>query len=396
MMMCDNQGIFGGLRAWFGFGKGRRKKRNEASERVRPLTQIEPLKRNWSPAGARRAKKNQPRPRAVGRFEPLEARQLLTTYVWTGAAGTADLATAKNWSENSLPAITAPTPGSALAFPGAPSAGAITNLVNDLPAGTSFSSITVQSGSVALSGNPIGLTAGITVDAGVKAATINLPIALSGANTFSVATSLTLAGAVSGSGSLIVSGGGTLTLAANNSYAATTIQNGMLQVGSGSVSGTLGRGNVTDNGSLVFDSASPQTYGGNISGAGSLTQNGAGALTLTGSVTQSNGTTIGTGSSLQFSGMASGSSSGGTITDNGVLTFDYASPTVVSATIVGTGSVVQEGSPVTLTAGNNTYAGGTTINNGTVLQIGNGVGLGSVGNSGVADNGSLVFDSPAS
>ena len=79
-------------------------------------------------------------------------------------------------------------------------------------------------------------------------------------------------------------GSGTLTLtAADNAYGATIVSAGTLQVGDGNT-GSLGQGNVIDNGSLVFDyatGASP-TVTNAITGTGSLAQAGANALALTG------------------------------------------------------------------------------------------------------------------
>ncbi len=63
----------------------------------------------------------------------------------------------------------------------------------------------------------------------------------------------TINGAVIGSGALLKSGVGTLILAGSNSYAATIISSGTLQVGNGGTTGTLGTDSlVTDNGTLAF------------------------------------------------------------------------------------------------------------------------------------------------
>jgi autotransporter-associated beta strand protein len=68
---------------------------------------------------------------------------------------------------------------------------------------------------------------------------------------------------------------GTTTLTGNNSYTGTTtISNGVLQVGSGGTTGTLGSGAVTDNASLVFNRSDTLTVANAISGTGSVTNNG--------------------------------------------------------------------------------------------------------------------------
>jgi autotransporter-associated beta strand protein len=78
----------------------------------------------------------------------------------------------------------------------------------------------------------------------------------------------TLNNIIGGSGSLTQAGGGTLTLAANNTYnGGTTISAGVLQIGSG---GTIGGGNVADGTSLIFNNAASNVVNGVISGGGNL------------------------------------------------------------------------------------------------------------------------------
>ena len=90
-------------------------------------------------------------------------------------------------------------------------------------------------------------------------------------------------------GALAVRGGplggtGTLILSGNNTYTGgTDIDNGnTLQVGAGADTGTLGSGNVTNDGSLVFNRSNEHTVGNVIVGSGSLRQSGSGKLVLTG------------------------------------------------------------------------------------------------------------------
>lgn len=132
----------------------------------------------------------------------------------------------------------------------------------------------------------------------------------------------TVANAISGTGTLIKRGAGTATLTANNSYGGTTtITAGTLQIGSGSTTGSLGTGAVTNSGTLAFNRSNAMTVSNTISGTGAVTHIGSGTTTLTG-VNNYSGTTTVTGGTLRFNGnssaatgavsVASGATLGGT------------------------------------------------------------------------------------
>jgi fibronectin-binding autotransporter adhesin len=92
-----------------------------------------------------------------------------------------------------------------------------------------------------------------------------------------------MAGSIGGDTSLVKTGPGTLRIDSNNAYTGTTtISEGTLQIGSGSTTGTLGSGAVTNNGTLIFDRSNAMTVANTISGSGSLTQAGTNTVTLTG------------------------------------------------------------------------------------------------------------------
>src|SRR6185503_2320451 len=98
---------------------------------------------------------------------------------------------------------------------------------------------------------------------------------------------LTFGGVISGTGSIVKSGAGTLVLTANNSFSGTTtISAGTLQIGNGGTTGSIA-GTIIDNGVLVFNRSDNFTIGATISGSGSLVKMGAGDLTLTGTISYS-------------------------------------------------------------------------------------------------------------
>ena len=109
---------------------------------------------------------------------------------------------------------------------------------------------------------------------------------------------VTVGNNITGSGSLIQAGTGTLILTGSNSYVGTTITAGTLQVGNGDGSGTLGTDGVTDNAALVFNRADTLTVGSVIGGNGTLTQAGSGTLILTGASTYTGGSMIASGTVL--------------------------------------------------------------------------------------------------
>jgi len=112
-----------------------------------------------------------------------------------------------------------------------------------------------------------------------RGATLN-----AGGGTVAVSTSgsgLTNSGVIAGTGGLAVSGGGVLTLSGANTYSGGTI------IPSGTVlgvaGGTLGSGNVTNNGTLFFSGTT--LLGNNISGSGILTNAASATTILTGTNT---------------------------------------------------------------------------------------------------------------
>jgi autotransporter-associated beta strand protein len=120
-----------------------------------------------------------------------------------------------------------------------------------------------------------------------------------------------------GLSALTKSGAGTWTLTGANTYTGETlISAGILQVGDGSTTGTLGAGAVTNNASLIFNRSNDLTAANAIGGTGSLTKLGAGNLSLTGANGFTGSTLISAGTLTTSAGSLAGTSG---VTVNGAV-----------------------------------------------------------------------------
>jgi len=251
---------------------------------------------------------------------------------------------------------------------------------NTYSGGTTVSSGTLQVGSGGTSG---------TIGSG--AVTNNESLVFNRSDT------ITVSGAISGTGSLTQQGTGTLVLSGSNTYSGSTVVNsgGTLRAGSnGALPSGSGKSDVTLDGTLDLNGYSPSvngltgsgtvtagvagtatlsvgnnnqssTFSGVIqdgSGTVSLTKVGTGTLYLTGTNTFSGGTTISAGS-LQLGYYSSTGSLGtGAVVDNASLVFSRSGTATIPNAISGSGTVTLEGSGNTvILTGNNTYTGTTTI-----------------------------------
>ena len=201
---------------------------------------------------------------------------------------------------------------------------------------------------------------------------------------------VTLANSISGSGALVQAGAGTTILTGANSYSgSTTIAAGTLQVGDGGTSGTLGLGNVANDGMLVFNRSDAVSVAGDISGSGALQQAGPGTTVLQGHNTYTGGTTISAGT-LELGDGGTRGGIVGNVVNNSILNFNRADTMSIDGVISGSGAVNQIGTGTTILAADNTYTGPTTITSGT-LQIGNGGTTGTLGSGPLVNNGTLAF-----
>ncbi|EAQ5857864.1 fibronectin-binding autotransporter adhesin ShdA [Salmonella enterica] len=178
---------------------------------------------------------------------------------------------------------------------------------------------------------------------------------------------------LSGSGSLVKTGTGELTLGGDNTYSGgTTITGGTLTADHAD---SLGSGDIDNNGVLQVGEGELKNT---LSGSGSLVKTGTGELTLNGDNTYSGGTTI-TGGTLTAD--HADSLGTGAIANSGVLQVGEGE---LENTLSGSGSLVKTGTGELTLSGDNSYSGGTTISDGTLTaDHADSLGTGAIANSGV-------------
>ncbi|HAK2175826.1 TPA: fibronectin-binding autotransporter adhesin ShdA [Salmonella enterica] len=178
---------------------------------------------------------------------------------------------------------------------------------------------------------------------------------------------------LSGSGSLVKTGTGELTLSGDNTYSGgTTITGGTLTAGHAD---SLGSGDIDNSGVLKVGEGELENT---LSGSGSLVKTGTGELTLSGDNSYSGGTTI-TGGTLTAD--HADSLGTGAIANSGVLQVGEGE---LENTLSGAGSLVKTGTGELTLSGDNSYSGGTTISGGTLTaDHADSLGSGDIDNSGV-------------
>jgi fibronectin-binding autotransporter adhesin len=202
-------------------------------------------------------------------------------------------------------------------------------------------------------------------------------------------SSITLNGALSGTGGLTKIGTGTLTIGGATTYTGpTSILAGVLRAGAvnvlnsnaalaisdgtsmdlngfsqtvASLSGAgglaLGAGTLTTGGD-----GTDTTFSGTMSGSGGLVKLGAGTLTLQGANSYSGGTTVSGGTLL-----GNTTSLQGNILNDALVVFDQTPDGTYAGSMSGTGALAKLGAGVLTLTGANSYTGGTIINGGSVI-----------------------------
>jgi len=180
------------------------------------------------------------------------------------------------------------------------------------------------------------------------------------------------AGANQNNLALAVSGTGSLVLTGNNTYTGiTTINAGStLQLGNGGTTGIIHTASISDNGSFVLDHSNNIDDGGIVvSGSGSLTQAGSSQNVITANDTYTGGTTISNGGLIIGHNATTGNIAGNVLITNSTsyLGFDRSDASFTfGGTISGAGFIEQFGSGILNLTATNSYSGGTSISTGTI------------------------------
>jgi len=196
-----------------------------------------------------------------------------------------------------------------------------------------------------------------------------------------------IAGTISGTGGLVVTGAGSLTLSGASTYTGgTTVNSGatLALIGAASIKGA-----VVNNGELkLFNTTVP--FANDVSGTGRINIAGGTAI-VTGNLASAS-TNIDPGTTLQIGNGGASGALNGAVVNNGALVFNRSDDVIFNTAISGSGSLTQAGAGKLFLTGNNTYSGGTIIDNG-ALVLGTGGTSGSVaGDIAIGANGALAVN----
>jgi fibronectin-binding autotransporter adhesin len=307
-----------------------------------------------------------------------------TTSEWNNGGATGLWDTGGNWTGGEPNAV-----GTSAKFGTLAPGGTVTlsepETVSGLIFDNSGNSYTLSGASGSLVLNNGGAAGAITVNNGSHTIDVPMSTAKTISASFSNSSALTISKPISGGAPLQVSGAGTLTLTANNSYSSTTLSAATLNIGTNGgsdTSGTLGTGNLTMSGGATLNfnrtDAGGYTFGGGITGsgvgAGAVFQLGSGKTTVSGAISNVTtlnvpaGTLVASSTISQTGGLYVTGLTGGvsdpTVQGTGSLTANGAI-SGIGALFVNTMGTVNLNAANSYSPGNATTAG-TTINGGTV------------------------------
>ncbi len=224
----------------------------------------------------------------------------------------------------------------------------------------------IGTGSLTLNNAGNTFTGGVTVtDGDLIATTSSLKsqlvalTAVTSTLTFNQDTDGTFADVISGSGSLVKSGSGTVTLDAVNTYLGDTFVDGGGLVGTtDSIKGDILLANAS---SVTLNQETVGTVSGTITGNGSLTLAGSGEITLSGVNTYSGGTTVSAGKLIGAAGVGI---QGDIVNDAEVV---FTGSGTYAGNMSGAGLMTKTGAGDLLLTGSSSYAGGTNLNEGNLV-----------------------------
>lgn len=188
----------------------------------------------------------------------------------------------------------------------------------------------------------------------------HIPVALAQTAAIDVAagTVLDLKGNVTGAGNLQKLGDGTLMLGGFNAYGNTQVLAGTLQGEAMTI-----RGDLLNQGSVVFLQNMDGTYAGYISGDGAMTKRGSAVLTLTGISNQN--WLIEAGGLESRAERYTGNT---TIASGATLYLNQTASTSYSGVLAGTGQFIKEGTgTLSLLGDNSAFTGETLVTGGTLI-----------------------------
>ncbi len=283
---------------------------------------------------------------AAGDGNDVVVRVLPFPRIWTGGGANNNWTTADNWINR-----VAPKAGDDLIFP--PGAARLVN-TNDFATDTGFNSITLPGSNYFLAGNRLGLFADLSAGQSSGENIVNIPLRLitrqglvasidTNGRELTLASDgeLPVSGVISGTGSVVKSGNGSVALSRANTYTGTTeILAGTLKIANGSALGTSTAETTVRSGALLLLNigltvAEPLTLFGTLKNSLSAAPGfWTGPITLQGAAA--------------------------------VIEVE-ASTVTISGVIGGPGSFTKQGvGPLILTA-NNTYSGTTVLADGSLF-----------------------------